>query len=151
MFSRCSYFTLVPVLAFGVPNLALGQIEKSFHHATFSGGGGLTTITGTLRGTLDHGGNVQVNGGYFFNRYFGVTANFMWSDLGITRAALNDVNEPDGKATKTLVLFPLLSDSDGEAFSALPVGLSKLHGLRFMSRCCRKSGGRYDEQYCVQS
>jgi len=38
-----------------------------------SAGAGLTTITGTDTGKLDHGGNFQLNSGYFFNRYFGVT------------------------------------------------------------------------------
>lgn len=51
-----------------------------------------------MAGTLDHGGNSQLNGGYFFNRYLGITGNFIFSDLGIDRATLNDLNEPDGKA-----------------------------------------------------
>ena len=122
MFSRRGFLTLVPVLAFGVPSLALGQTE-SFHHSTFSGGGGLTTITGTLRGTLDHGGNVQVNGGYFFNQYFGVTANFMWSDLGITRAALDAVNEPDGKANVYAVTAdPTIRLPLGHGFTVYALG-----------------------------
>jgi hypothetical protein len=47
---------------------------------------------------LDHGGNIQVNGGYFFNPHIGITGNFMFSDLGITRSALDTLNVPDGFA-----------------------------------------------------
>ena len=82
------------VLTTGIPSLVLGQSEESFKHVTVSAGAGLTTSTGDI----DHGGNIQLNGGYFFNRHFGVTGNFMFSDLGITRSALDALNEPDGSA-----------------------------------------------------
>jgi hypothetical protein len=89
---------LMAVIAIGVPSVALGQSEEPFHHVTFSGGAGLTTITGTIAGKLDHGGNIQVNSGYFFNSHVGITGNFMFSDLGITRSALDNLNVPDGFA-----------------------------------------------------
>ena len=81
-----------------LPNFALGQNEEPFHHLTLSGGAGFTAITGKDAGKLDHGGNVQLSGGYFFNRYFGITGNFMFSNLGITRAELDSLNQPNGSA-----------------------------------------------------
>jgi hypothetical protein len=72
--------------------------QDEFHRLTLSAGAGLTMITGTDAGKLDHGGNVQLNGGYFFDSHFGITGNFMFSGLGITRAALNNLNVPDGHA-----------------------------------------------------
>ena len=89
---------MIGVIAIGVPGLAWGESEEPFHHFTLSGGAGLTTITGTIAGKLDHGANIQLNGGYFFNRYIGITGNFMFSDLGITRSALDNLNVPDGFA-----------------------------------------------------
>jgi opacity protein-like surface antigen len=74
------------------------QEEVPFHRLTVGGGAGFTGIAGHDAGKLDHGGNVQVGGGYNFNRYFGVTGNFMFNWLGITRSALNTLNEPDGHA-----------------------------------------------------
>ena len=98
MSSNRLLLSLTGAIALGVPSLVWGQAEEPFHHFTLSGGAGLTTITGTIAGKLDHGGNVQLNGGYFFNRYVGITGNFMFSDLGITRSALDSLNVPDGFA-----------------------------------------------------
>lgn len=97
MLSGGLLYRLVLLVTVAGSSVAVGQTEESFHHLTISGGAGLTTTTGTQAGGLDHGGNVQMNGGYFLNRHFGITA-FMWSNLGITPAALDGVNEPDGKA-----------------------------------------------------
>jgi hypothetical protein len=47
---------------------------------------------------LDHGGNFQVGAGYYFNRFFGVTGNFMFNQLGITGSELVRLNVPDGNA-----------------------------------------------------
>lgn len=90
--------SLIGLIAIGVPGLVRGQGEEPFHHFTLSAGGGLTTITGAIAGKLDHGGNIQLNGGYFFNRYVGITGNFMFSGLGITRSALDNLNVPNGSA-----------------------------------------------------
>jgi hypothetical protein len=79
-------------------SVASAQSNDEEPHFTFNVGGGLTTITGRDAGKLDHGGNVQAGAGYFFNRYLGVTGNFMFSQLGITRTELNLLNEPDGNA-----------------------------------------------------
>src|ERR1700693_436872 len=81
-----------------LPTVAFAQGEEAFHHSTLSAGAGLTTSTGTDAGKLDHGGNLQLNGGYFFNHYFGITGNFMFSNLGITGTGLNSLNVPDGSA-----------------------------------------------------
>jgi len=111
--------SLIGVIAIGVPGLAWGQSEEPFHHFTLSGGAGLTTITGTIADTLDHGGNIQLNGGYFFNRYVGITGNFMFSDLGITRSALDNLNVPDGFARVYAVTAdPTVRLPLGRGFSA---------------------------------
>jgi opacity protein-like surface antigen len=85
-------------LFLGFAGIMCAQNDEDGHHFTFNVGGGLTTITGRDAGKLDHGGNVQVGGGYFFNRYFGVTGNFQFNQLGITRSELNLLNQPDGNA-----------------------------------------------------
>lgn len=123
MLSRSCLYILIPVVILGLPALTLGQSDETFHHLTISGGGGLTTITGTQAGSLDHGGNVQVNGGYFLNRHLGITANFMWSDLGITRAALDSANEPDGKTNVYAVTAdPTVRWPLGHGFTAYALG-----------------------------
>ncbi len=83
-------------LSFGFARPALAQEE--YHRFSASVGGGFTGITGSDAGKLDHGGNVQAGAGYFFNRYFGITGNFMFNGLGITRSELNRLNQPDGNA-----------------------------------------------------
>ena len=77
---------------------AAAQAGDEDHRFTFHAGGGLTTIAGRDAGKLDHGGNFQAGAGYFFNRYGGVTATFMFSEPGITGRELNILNEPDGRA-----------------------------------------------------
>lgn len=104
---------------FSLSAVAFAQSEETFHHFTLSAGAGLTTITGTDAGKLDHGGNLQLNGGYFFNRYFGITGNFMFSDLSITRAELNNLNQPDGAArVYSVTADPTLRLLLGRGFSA---------------------------------
>jgi len=99
MRSMLSLFTGACLALFlSLPSASFAQGEEAEHHITLSAGGGLTTIVGANAGKLDHGGNLQLNGGYFFNRYFGVTGNFMFSDLGITRTELDNLNVPDGRA-----------------------------------------------------
>ncbi len=85
------------VLPLGVAISALAQ-EPEEHPVTFHVAGGLTTIAGSDAGKLDHGGSFQTGAGHFFNRYFGVTGNFMFNQLGITRSELNTLNQPDGGA-----------------------------------------------------
>jgi hypothetical protein len=68
------------------------------HHFTIGAGGGFTAITGRDEGKLDHGGNFEVTGGVFFNRYLGITGNFMFNQLGITRSELELLNQQDGNA-----------------------------------------------------
>lgn len=87
---------LTSILCFGVAPLCLAEEEE--HHFSASVGGGFTGITGSDAGKLDHGGNVQAGAGYFLNRYFGITGNFMFNALGITRAELDRLNQPDGNA-----------------------------------------------------
>jgi opacity protein-like surface antigen len=79
-------------------SLAAAQEEFDFHRLTFSGGAGFTAITGYDAGRLDHGGSFLAGAGVNFNRHFGVTGNFMFHQLGITRTELNALNQPDGNA-----------------------------------------------------
>lgn len=88
----------VVVIAVTLPSLLSAQAEESFNHVTLSVGAGFTTSTGAIASDIDQGGNLELNGGYFFSRRFGITGNFMFSNLGVTRATLADLNEPDGKA-----------------------------------------------------
>jgi len=85
------------VLSFGLASRSLAQ-EEPEHHFSANIGGGFTAITGSEAGKLDHGGNFQAGAGYFFNRYFGVTGNFMFNGLGITGSELARLNQPDGNA-----------------------------------------------------
>jgi hypothetical protein len=78
-----------------VANECFAQDESRF---TANIGGGLTTINGRDAGRLDHGGNFQVGAGYYFNRFFGITGNFMFNQLGITGSELLRLNVPDGNA-----------------------------------------------------
>ena len=112
--------SLLRVVVLGVPSVLLGQSqEEDFHHITVSAGVGFTRSTGPMAGTLDHGPNIQLNGGYFFNRHFGITTNFMFSDMGVSRATLNDLNEPYGEAKVYAVTAdPTLRFPLGHGFSA---------------------------------
>ncbi len=89
----------------GLAGVCSAQSTESDHPVSLSVGGGLTTITGRNAGKLDHGGNVQLTAGHFFNRYFGVTGTFIFNDLGLTGRALAELNEPDGSARVYTVTF----------------------------------------------
>src|ERR1035437_3224282 len=69
-------------IAIGLPSLLLGQSEASFNRLTLSVGAGFTTRTGAVASDIDNGGNFELNGGYFFHRYFGITGTFMFSESG---------------------------------------------------------------------
>src|SRR5512142_859062 len=119
MIGPSSLYGLFAAGAFLLPAVGFAQDDEAFHHLTMSAGAGLTTITGRDAGKLDHGANIQLNGGYFFNRYFGITGNFMFSDLGITRPELDNLNQPDGGArTYGVTADPTLRLPLGRGFSA---------------------------------
>jgi opacity protein-like surface antigen len=89
------------------------------NHFTINVGGGLTTITGHDAGRLDHGGNFQVGAGYYFNRFFGVTGNFVFNQLGITGSELLRLDVPDGNArVYTFTVDPTLRLPLGQHWSA---------------------------------
>jgi len=105
------------ILVFGFAGTCLAQREES--PVTFHLAGGLTTITGFDSGRLDQGGNLQVGGGHFFNRYFGIEGNFMWNQLGITRSELNNLGQPDGNArVYTFTVDPTVRLPLARGFSA---------------------------------
>lgn len=116
----CSWLLLC-TCGFTVPSFA--QSESDFHRFTIGAGGGFTAITGYDSGRLDHGGNVLVGGGLNFNRYFGITGNFMFNELGITRSELNALNQPDGNArVYSVTLDPTVRLPLGHGFSAYLLG-----------------------------
>jgi hypothetical protein len=86
--------TCVAISVLGAP-LALAQ---DYHHLTFNVGGGFTGIAGEEAGKLDHGGNFQVGAGFNFNQYVGVLGTFTFNQLGLTRSALDTLQQPDGNA-----------------------------------------------------
>jgi opacity protein-like surface antigen len=93
--------------------------QEEMPHFTMNVGGGVTTITGRDAGKLDHGGNFQVGAGYYFNRFFGVTGNFMFDQLGITGSELLRLNVPDGNArVYSLTIDPTLRFPLGQNWSA---------------------------------
>jgi hypothetical protein len=83
------------VLFLGLAGLSYAQSDEA-HPFTLSVGGGFTAISGREAGRLDHGGNFEAGGGYFFNRFLGVTGTFMFHQLGITGRELAILNQPDG-------------------------------------------------------
>ncbi|HLH42610.1 MAG TPA: outer membrane beta-barrel protein [Bryobacteraceae bacterium] len=98
MSKRMSLWSKIICVGLGLAALLPGQSESDFHRFTFAGGAGFTAITGFDAGRLDHGGNLLAGAGVNFNRYFGVTGNFMFNQLGITRSELDALNQPDGSA-----------------------------------------------------
>jgi opacity protein-like surface antigen len=107
-------FCLILFLGLTAPLAAQDEDQ----HFTANVGGGLTTITGRDAGRLDHGGNLQVGAGYFFNRFFGVTGNFMFNQLGITSSELLRLNVPDGNArVYTFTVDPTLRLPLGQHWS----------------------------------
>jgi hypothetical protein len=91
----------IPILLscfFGIGLLPCANAQDEFHHFTVNLGGGYTPVVGRLGDTLEGGGNVQVGGGFNFNRYFGVLGTFSFNHLGVARSALNTLEVPDGQA-----------------------------------------------------
>jgi opacity protein-like surface antigen len=85
----------------------------------FSDGAGFTAIARVDTRKLDHGGNIQLNKGHFFSRHFGITGNFMFSNLGITGRELGTLNQPDGSArVHALTANPTVRLTLGRGFSA---------------------------------
>jgi len=93
--------------------------QNDFHHLTIYGGGGYTSVTGSVSSRLDGGGNFQVGAGYKFNPIFSINGTFNFDQLGITRRALNEANEPDGNArVYTFTVDPKITVPLGKGFSA---------------------------------
>ncbi|HLJ14830.1 MAG TPA: outer membrane beta-barrel protein [Bryobacteraceae bacterium] len=114
-----SHAGVAAAVFFGLSYGACAQTETEFHHFTFNAGGGLTMITGRDAGELDHGGNFQAGAGINFNRYFGITGNFMFNQLGITRGALDALNEPDGNGkVYSITADPTIHMPLGHGFNA---------------------------------
>jgi opacity protein-like surface antigen len=98
------------ISAVGLAGLAEASFAQTeYHHLTWNVGGGFTATTGRISDRLDNGGNVQAGAGFNFNQYIGVLGTFSFQGLGVTRSALNALNEPDGNARLyTLTIDPTL-------------------------------------------
>lgn len=117
MFHPSKHLGISTVIAFmGFCQVALAQ--NDFHHLTIYGGGGYTAVTGSISSRLDGGGNFQVGAGYKFNPLFSINGTFNFNQLGITRQALNEANQPDGNArVYTFTVDPKLTIPFGNRFS----------------------------------
>jgi hypothetical protein len=71
-------------------------LAQEYRHFTFNVGGGFTSIAGDEAGKLDHGGNFQAGAGFNLNQYVGILGTFTFNQLGLTRSALNTLQQPDG-------------------------------------------------------
>lgn len=65
---------------------------------TFHAGAGYSPLIGPISGSLENGWNFQAGGGYMFNPYLGVIADYQYNGLGVPRRVLNALAEPDGSA-----------------------------------------------------
>jgi hypothetical protein len=90
---------------------------------TVRASGGFTMITGSDSGKLDHGGTLQPGTGHFFNEYFGITGNFIFDGLGITRKELDTLGQPDGHArVYNFTVDPMVRFRLARGWSAYLVG-----------------------------
>lgn len=96
--NRHLYFWCKLIFSAGCLAAAAAGQNDEFHRFTAGAGGGFTAVTGRDAGRLDHGGSFLAGAGVNINRYFGITGNFMFHQLGITRSELNALNQPDGDA-----------------------------------------------------
>jgi opacity protein-like surface antigen len=118
VFPRSSRYCVLALIFAGS---VFAQSEE--HSATVGIAGGLTTVVGHDAGRLDHGGNIQVSGGYFFTHNLGITAAFQFSNLGITGSELARLNEPDGSARAyTLTFDPTVRFSLGHGMTGYLLG-----------------------------
>lgn len=109
------------LLAFVEP--AMGQSEEEQHPLTVSASGGFTMITGADGGKLDHGGTFQAGVGHFFNSHVGITGNFMFDGLGITRHELDVLGQPDGNArVYSLTIDPMVKFKLAHHWSGYLIG-----------------------------
>jgi hypothetical protein len=103
-------FRAVPCVIFLLALANPSPAQDEDHHFTLNVGGGFTTVNGRDAGKLDHGGNFQLGAGYDFNRFFGITGNFMFNALGITGSELLRLNVPNGDArVYTFTVDPTLT------------------------------------------
>ena len=103
-------FVRLTVLSGFLAGTAMCLSAQETHHLTANIGGGFTTSTGRLSNDLDYGGNLEAGGGFNFNQYLGVLGTFSFQSLGVTRSALDRLNEPDGNSRiYTLTVDPKIS------------------------------------------
>jgi len=112
---------ILSVLVTGIAPCLFAQSE--YHHFTANVGGGFSTATGNLSNHLDNGGNLEVGAGFNLNKYLGVLGTFSFQGLGVTRSALDTLNEPDGNArVYTLTVDPKITFPLGSRASFYVLG-----------------------------
>lgn len=85
------------IAVFIVPALASAQ-SSYLHNLTFEFGGGVTPTVGQTRIDLTTGWNAVAGVGYNLDQELGVRLEFMYNGLGVSSAALRQVNVPAGNA-----------------------------------------------------
>jgi hypothetical protein len=76
----------------------LGQQTAPFHRWNFDIGAGATPTLGKTNNELDTGWNVQGGAGFNLNRYLGVTAQVLYTGLGVNRSVIREFNVPGADA-----------------------------------------------------
>jgi hypothetical protein len=103
--------------------LAPAVEAQDFHHLRFHLGGGFTQPTGRLGSDLNTGWNVNGGVGLNFNRFLGIDANVLYTGFGISRSALNALQQPDGNShTWGFTLDPVIHFPISSHFAAYITG-----------------------------
>ena len=83
-------FYLVSLCAAGIPAFA------QFSNFTGFVGGGFTTPVNPIGSRVDTGWNITAGAGYNVNHHFGMMLDFIYTENGINRRFLDQVQAPDG-------------------------------------------------------
>jgi len=83
-------FYLVSLCAAGIPAFA------QFTNFTGFVGGGFTTPVNPIGSRVDTGWNITAGAGYNVNHHFGMMLDFIYTENGINRRFLDQVQAPDG-------------------------------------------------------
>ena len=114
----------VPVLVFMVLSLAslAGAQTSEEHKWNFNVGAGVTPMVGDISSRLNTGWHVTVGGGYNVAPSFGVSMEYMYNGLGVSRSALDELDVPSGNAhVHSLTVNPIWRFKRGERFGAYAI------------------------------
>src|SRR5437868_3773364 len=85
------YLVIVSFCAAGLP--AFAQFSNNF---TGFVGGGFTAPINPIASRVDTGWNITAGAGYNINHHFGMMLDFIYTENGINRRFLDQVQAPDG-------------------------------------------------------